>query len=251
MKIQILSDLHNEFGLIDFEKAEVDLLVAAGDIDNGTKGLEWLLSQNLGIPVIYVLGNHEYYYHAYPQLVIRLKTLAKGTNIKVLEDEAVQFGDVTFHGATLWSNFELYGDPKIAALVAQQRMNDYKQIQSSVENEKLRSTDTRNIFLRSFHWIDQSLTESTTKCNVVVTHHAPSPRSLPEIFKGNPLGAAFASDLESFILDKAPNLWIHGHLHGFRDYTIGKTRVISNPRGYPSEPDWGWQEGFVVELGDS
>jgi len=124
MKLQILSDLHNEFGLIDFQKAEVDILVAAGDIDNGTKGLKWLLSLNLGMPVIYVLGNHEFYYHAYPQLINELRELSQGTNIKVLEDEAIQFGDVTFHGATLWSNFELYGDLKCAAMVSQHRMND-------------------------------------------------------------------------------------------------------------------------------
>ena len=250
MKIQILSDLHNEFGLIDFEKAPVDLLIAAGDIDNGTKGLKWLLSLNLGIPIIYVLGNHEYYDHAYPGLISEMKALARGTNVQVLEDDSVQFGEITFHGATLWSNFELYGDPKVAGMVAQLRMNDYAKIKLSPGNSELRAVDTLRAYHQSFRWLTRSLTASTTPYNVVVTHHAPSEQSLPRIFKGEALGAAFATNLESFIIDKAPDLWVHGHLHGFRDYSIGKTRVIANPRGYPQEPDWGWQERFVVELGD-
>ena len=31
-------------------------------------------------------------------------------------------------------------------------------------------------------------------------------------------------------------LWVHGHIHYCCDYTLGKTRVLANPRGYPTEP---------------
>jgi predicted phosphodiesterase len=43
MKIQIVSDLHQEFGYneISFEKA--DLIIFAGDTHIGTKGIEWML----------------------------------------------------------------------------------------------------------------------------------------------------------------------------------------------------------------
>jgi hypothetical protein len=31
----------------------------------------------------------------------------------------------------------------------------------------------------------------------------------------------------------APRYWLRGHVHKSLDYTIGDTRVICNPRGYP------------------
>jgi len=36
--------------------------------------------------------------------------------------------------------------------------------------------------------------------------------------------------------DGQPKLWIHGHSHDRCDYTLGKTRVVANPLGYPNEP---------------
>ena len=40
MKIQIITDLHNEFGVFDYDVSDVDLLILAGDIDIGQKGLD-------------------------------------------------------------------------------------------------------------------------------------------------------------------------------------------------------------------
>ena len=54
----------------------------------------------------------------------------------------------------------------------------------------------------------------------------------------------------------APTLWIHGHIHKNQDYTIGGTRVVCNPRGYPmsfhpnaprENPDFDPQ--LVIEVG--
>ena len=39
MKILILSDLHNEFTIFKPVKTEADVIVLAGDIDNGDKGM--------------------------------------------------------------------------------------------------------------------------------------------------------------------------------------------------------------------
>jgi hypothetical protein len=65
---------------------------------------------------------------------------------------------------------------------------------------------------------------------VVVTHHAPSPKSLRE---GKPtywLDAAYASDLDHLV--GRADLWVHGHTHVPVNYRIGRGRVVSNPRGY-------------------
>jgi len=65
---------------------------------------------------------------------------------------------------------------------------------------------------------------------------------------GDAINPAFASDLENLILEFQPELWIHGHIHTACDYTIGKTRVICNPRGYPSELNTGFIPEKVVEI---
>jgi Icc-related predicted phosphoesterase len=69
---------------------------------------------------------------------------------------------------------------------------------------------------------------------VVVSHHAPSPRSVAPRYGADLVSAAFASDLESLIEHYEPDLWIHGHTHDSFDYQLGRTRVVCNPRGYVS-----------------
>lgn len=60
MKIQIISDLHQEFGSTDLFFENADIVVLAGDINLGTKGIEWIKLKIEKKPVVYVLGNHEY-----------------------------------------------------------------------------------------------------------------------------------------------------------------------------------------------
>jgi hypothetical protein len=68
---------------------------------------------------------------------------------------------------------------------------------------------------------------------VVVTHTAPSLRSIAERYQDDLLSAAFASDLERFAA--RANLWVHGHTHIGCDYVLGDCRVVNNPRGYVDE----------------
>jgi Icc-related predicted phosphoesterase len=76
----------------------------------------------------------------------------------------------------------------------------------------------------------QSLEEHVGK-TVVVTHMAPHELSLSKSRNIN-LDAAYASNLEDLIFTYQPTLWIHGHIHESRDYRVGETRIVSNPRGY-------------------
>jgi Icc-related predicted phosphoesterase len=80
--------------------------------------------------------------------------------------------------------------------------------------------------------------------------HTPCPqrRSIDAVYRGNLLNPCFASNLEPFIEQHQPALWVHGHLHSCSDYTIGRTRVIANPRGYPSENTRGFNPSLVVEV---
>jgi Icc-related predicted phosphoesterase len=90
--------------------------------------------------------------------------------------------------------------------------------------------------------------------SVVVTHHAPSFRSISPEFAKSPLNPGFASDLEKFILKHSPEIWIHGHIHESADYQIGKTRVVCNPLGYSVDgpgaafENLKWDPGKMVRI---
>ncbi|MFC0426563.1 metallophosphoesterase [Chryseobacterium scophthalmum] len=77
MKIQIISDLHQEFGLSDLSFDNADVVVLAGDINLGTQGIEWIKTKIPDKPVVYVLGNHEYYKGSYPKTLNKIKEASK------------------------------------------------------------------------------------------------------------------------------------------------------------------------------
>lgn len=248
MKLYILSDVHLEFELFKPPQVEVDLVVLAGDIHIKNKGLIWALENFKDIPVLYVLGNHEYYGETLPKHLEKLKEQAAGTNVSVLENESFSFEGITFLCCTLWTDFKLLGDPRIAGNEATQMMTDYKKIRLSPSYRKLRSIDTAGIHFKSICWLKDQFDLNREKKLVVVTHHAPSKRSVPEHYKENILSAAYASNLDEIVENSGADLWIHGHLHIQQDYKIGNTRVICNPRGYPDEPNKSFIPDLVVEI---
>jgi Icc-related predicted phosphoesterase len=84
---------------------------------------------------------------------------------------------------------------------------------------------------------------------VIVTHHAPSARSLDEGYSRDHLSPAFASALDGLVEASGASLWLHGHTHRSADYVTGGTRVLSNPRGYhPIEPNPAFEPGLVVTI---
>jgi Icc-related predicted phosphoesterase len=248
MKIQIISDLHQEFGcsILNFENA--DVIIFAGDVNIGVKGIEWLKSEIPDKPVIYVLGNHEYYKGTYPKTLNKIIEAAKDTNIHVLENKCVTIDGVNFHGATLWTDFSLYGNPRYFGSMCQSIMNDYKKIRRDPSYSKLRTIDTFNIHQKSMIWLEKSLIETKGEVNIVVTHHAPSIKSIPEKYIKDPVSSAYASNLEGFIEEHKPKYWIHGHIHEPKRYMIDSTEVICNPHGYIDEKYNGYEKELIVEV---
>lgn len=200
------------------------------------------------VPVIYVLGNHEYYKGTYPKTLKKIVEEATDTHVHVLENNSVVIGDVTFHGATLWTDFDLLGNGPANGMFCQERMNDYKMIRRDPTYFKLRSVDTYVIHKASMKWLQASLEDSTTKKNIVVTHHAPSIQSLPLEHREEVLSSAYASNLESFILQHQPDFWIHGHIHVPARYQVGTTTVLCNPHGYIGDPYRGFEPGLIIEI---
>ena len=248
MRIRILSDLHLEFA--DFRPPPVaaDVVVLAGDIHVGTKGITWAREEFPDVPVLYVLGNHEFYQGAIPKLVDKLREAAAGSNVHILEKDSLAVGDVRFSGCTLWTDMALIdGDPQIGIGASASTMSDYRLIRVSPNHRRLRPEDTIRFHHQSRRWLEQELgVEAPVR--VIISHHAPLPDSLHPAYAGEPSNAAYASDLRALIERTQPPLWIHGHVHYGRDYRVGATRVVCNPRGYPGELAEGFQPDLVVEL---
>jgi len=248
MRLHVLSDLHLEFGDLELANIEADAVVLAGDIHLGREGRKWIRKQFAGKPVIYVLGNHEFYRDAIPELTEVLIRETNGSDIHVLENAAVEIGGFTFLGCTLWTDFQLLPNPKLAMREADRVMSDFFLIDNSTEKRLLIAEDTAKFHASSIAWLKSELAKRDPARTIVVTHHAPSAKSIPPYHAGSLLNAAFASALDSFVASSRVPLWIHGHTHHNVDYSIGSTRILSNQRGYPDQIAPGFNPAMVLNL---
>lgn len=244
MKLLVYSDLHLDLCPLklqldpDFLKT-IDVVVLAGDITEGTKGLPWARETFPDKAIVYVDGNHEFYGQNWDKHIDAMRLLAREREIHYLENDAVVIGGVRFLGCALWTDFALHGiDSKLEAMsTARQRMNDYKRIKISPQPEmywqrkhRLFPAMAARRHQESRLWLEEQLSQCDPQNTVVVTHHAPHLRSIPEDFAGHPLSPCYASDLDA-LMGRA-STWIHGHIHDSVDYRVRGTRIVSNPRGY-------------------
>jgi predicted phosphodiesterase len=239
MRILPLSDLHREIYPsrdlgIALEISRPDVVVLAGDINRGARSVQWAAEAFEGLPVLYVAGNHEFYgsnIDTVPSAI--LEACAQTTNVRYLEREGCIIGGVRFLGATLWTDFALFGEVQrpIAKLACAESMNDYRAIRVAMEGYRpLRPLDTERIHSITRKWLHLELLKPFAGKTVVVTHMAPSMRSVPLEFSQDIVSSAYASNLDS--LAGYADVWIHGHTHSSMDYEIGKCKVIANPCGY-------------------
>lgn len=229
MKLWVLSDLHLDHGGDRLRPpADAEAIVVAGDVcDDGYLG--WLGEQ---LPTIFVPGNHEFYKHEYGERLAQLKILPS-SQLYVLDDGAVTLGGVRFIGATLWTD---YGRNPLAAETARRGMNDHRLIKWRKEPwERFLPSHAARLHDESVAYIEYELATPFNGQTVVVTHHAPHEDSVHHRFAGQLLNHAYYSDLGGVITTGKPALWVHGHVHNCFDYTVGDTRVLCNPRGYPGE----------------
>ena len=258
MKIHLLSDLHLEFSTPSdrFGAVDSDVVVLAGDIHTGAKGIAWAATVWMDRPVIYVPGNHEFYRRTYVEHRETMRKVAADyDNLHLLDRGAVVIEDVLFIGATLWTNFEYWGKGDMAKRaeamsVAAQYMNDYRLIRvKDYEDNGGRSfmpEDSKKIFDIELAYLQGLLeldfetlakrfnVDRITK-RVVVTHHLPAQGSVHPQYANSELNPAFASRLDDTVA--LADLWLHGHTHESCDYVVNGendriARVVCNPRGY-------------------
>jgi Icc-related predicted phosphoesterase len=270
---RIISDLHEDIpgnSLKSLPHVDAKVTIVAGDVcapgSLALRRVRELLpnAQNL----IYVAGNHDYYSFAdrkrpflkttYEREREQMPRLAEELGITFLDDSWVEIDGMRIIGSTLWTDMSLrpsYMSPQDAQRSAM-AMNDYRVIKREPGGGRDRMTPAQTIeaHARAVEFITDALVSRPAGQDaVVVTHHAPSRRSLRGYDPAFPnrlqdLDFCFASPLEFLMnFDHAPVLWVHGHVHESRNYICGLTQVVSNPRGYPYEnPDF--DPSLVIEI---
>ncbi|MDR7047763.1 Icc-related predicted phosphoesterase [Duganella sp. 3397] len=239
MRILVLSDLHHELWRehapqIDPGVSHPDVVILAGDINTGDKAVDWAVRTFPGLPVMYVHGNHEGYGHHLDDVQEKIQEACEAAgNVHFLNCGEQFIGRVRFLGATMWTDFRLFGDDERQASIreAEAVMTDYKRIRLAKKGyRKLRAADTAQFHSIQKSWLRKKLDEPFDGATVVITHMAPSMLSVADKFGDAQTSAAYASRLDDMVA-KA-NLWVHGHMHESSDYELHGCRVVCNPCGY-------------------
>jgi predicted phosphohydrolase len=156
MKIQIVSDIH--LGLVPcaLPNVDADLLILAGDIHRPVEALRW--ARELPIPIIYVPGNHEYYGSSLPATDRLLRELVQDSNVTLLDCAEKRIGDLRVLGATLWTDFLLYGEGperEKAMDEAKRFSRDFSRITVDEEGlETLSPEHCATLFMQHANWLD-------------------------------------------------------------------------------------------------
>lgn len=250
MRILTISDLHMDHRpdwTMPSEWPDFDVAVFAGDIKGSpSEGMRWLRT----VPgleyceIIFVAGNHEYYGRDIDEEEERAVEVANQTRIHFLNASTVPVIDgVRFVGATLWTDYLLYGDRAKAMEAAGYMMNDHRLIRRKWDGQIV-TFRPRDALLRhecERAWIEGQLRTRHAGPTVVITHHGVGHESVHPRFAGNKVTPAFSSDLSELIERYAPELWIHGHTHDGFDYMMGKTHIVCNPKGYGPDVSRGFK----------
>lgn len=254
--IQYVSDLHLEFEpdrtefedilqpsfIVNEVNKNSNILILAGDICT-TQHLP-VLTRFLKYcklywrKVIYIPGNHEYYYSSFDEANKILNDLCEQEGVIFAYEKVIQLKLkvnpnaslseeklVTIICTTLWSELNLKYVEEIKAA-----MNDYKLIKDFTPEKAI------ELHNRAKQFINENVNRLGGDIRIVATHHAPLLKGtgFPK-YEGNELNSAFCSDCSSLMPNV--NYWIYGHTHfNARRFTINiknsTTTILTNQRGY-------------------
>ncbi len=244
MRISLLSDTHQNFGDSSewpYPLPDHDVLALAGDISeyvDHAVSLSAVLEHyrsRTDRPILYLPGNHEFYHQDYDQALDWIRRDTDRLGIEFLNCRSVQYGDVAFHGCTLWSDFTLFGAEQadLFGFHAERSINDFRVIK--FKNRSFRRADCAGLHRQERAWLEGSLASTKAQSNVVITHFAPVSQCVPARYQGDRLNPYFVAGCEDIVARFEPDFWLYGHIHQAADFTLGKTRFINNARCYPNE----------------
>jgi|688.fasta_scaffold465750_2 predicted phosphodiesterase len=182
MKIAVASDLHLEFGDLDFDNSNgADVLILSGDIMVANDLVQHDPHRIMGehyrsnrfhdfferccarFPhVIYVLGNHEHYYGDFAKTLGHVRSmLSRLKNLHILEREMVVINGIHFVGGTLWTDMN-QEDP-LTLYHMTKMMNDFRCVKNSdrVVNYRARVPRDRPMNMTDQEWVDSPINGRT------------------------------------------------------------------------------------------
>jgi predicted phosphodiesterase len=281
VKIGIFSDIHKGVGATKLivTGPDVDVVAVAGDINEGAENSFVTLRAIVPevIPIVFTMGNHEYYRRFLGEELEYAKAIASNFNIRVLENDTTVIDGVRFAGASLWTDYRLFGDHIAAAAMhaARSGMNDHRLIRWKRDPwQRFRPQEALMMHARSRAFFAEIMASPFDGiASIFLSHHAPDFRSVAPRYASDILSAAFASNVldellgettEHKLMEADPDidgtnsdpdqtrpridLWIHGHVHNSADYRVGATRVICNPHGYGNENP-AFNPSLIVKVG--
>ena len=272
MRIQLMSDLHLEShpNYDPIPARHADLLVLAGDIGSyqANSGLIANADEDFGLrrfsprcgwptPVVMVAGNHEYDNMDFDLGHAKLSEVCQRLDITLLEQRSMVLApfNTRIIGTTLWSDFDsLAVQEKTTTAMYRAREKAFraadfylKKSLTSRYAEPFLAHQIRDHSLQCQSWLRAELAKPFSGATVVVTHFAPSLRSQDPRYLIGPGTAGFCNNLDDLL--SGADLWLHGHLHCPSDYTVGRCRVVANPRGYARKNEQGqFLDSLCIEL---
>lgn len=284
-RLWVMSDIHLECGeWFPEARPEFDALVIAGDVKEGDPEavMEWISRAADGRPAVFVPGNHDYC-AAWPNKLtkeeihtaLREQSLERGITFLEGDEAEIDVAGQTlrFLGCTLWSDWTLTHLGLPEDISPERRYQFALHARREAQHHREGAVDYTRIVHRfpdagkhgSFWTVADAVAaharmrlfledhlQGGKDTTVVVTHHAPSPRSFGRRYEERRFmpawkAAFYASDLEDMMWVIGPDVWIHGHIHHRADYVVGETRVVANARGRDAQYS-GFDPGFVVEV---
>lgn len=264
MKIAIHSDLHLEGQRLPdnfLTDDRYDVLILAGDIVS-TRTFDRLsdIRMRTDKPILYVLGNHEFYHGSPKYTKKHAKEVCKSLNISLLDRNTVDFGKYRFLGCTGWSDLQAYRMQEDMNML--KRINDFRLIKGWTPERMVENAGWDKRFIRKA--IKGSYMDG--KLPILITHF-PISKTMQNMrfdltyvsnyFVNNWLYDGTLSWVNSEFI-KYPLVAISGHTHGplnciRHDMGVieeGGTLVtlLSNQRGYGFENDGYYNPNFVFDL---
>lgn len=247
MKFRLWSDVHNEFGKVEFRRLESDkdtTLIIAGDWATPADPCFDILGLLCGQfkCVVFVPGNHDYWNSSIKLVDQSFRRFAEEhDNFRYLNPGVTIIDDTLVIGATLWTDCDK------SSPLGLYRTKKYMEADFS-KIEEFKTLPQNWLYLHYLHrnFIQDSLNVNCFK-KLVVTHHAPHARCDPE----HGFNSGFCcSDMDELINLSLARTWLFGHTHVPVDFELNGVRMISNPRGYEGFEDLAsvWDDTKIYEV---
>lgn len=235
IKLQYASDLHIEFSQNkEFLKLYPlqpvgDVLVLAGDIvpfavmDKHNDFFSYL-ADNFKT-TWWLPGNHEYYHFDIAEKSGVLHEAIR-SNVFLVNNTSVVHENVKLIFSTLWSKISPGHQWQI-----ERSLNDFHLIKH--KGFRFSAEQYNQLHEESLIFIQNELKTVKEERIAVFTHHCPTFLNYPEQYKGDVLNEAFAVELFDLIESSNIACWAYGHHHSNTpEFTIGKTKLLTNQLGY-------------------